>query len=292
MSKRSIKILSAFTALIISGCTQLGLGLANLPANLSNAKIKEDISYGSKDWQKLDIYIPGNPQKSKLPVITFFYGGRWSEGSKDLYRFIGKAFNDKGYIVVIADYSKYPSVKFPVFVNDAAAAIAWTYRNIDQYGGDNKNIFVSGHSSGAHIGALALADTRYLKEFDLTPDIVTAFAGIAGPYDFVPQAEDLKDMFGPPEQYPQMQVTSFIDGSEPPMLLLWGEKDTAVAERNHKLLSEKIREQDGDVEVKTYKDINHVEIVAALTWFWPYKTPVYQDILSFFEKHKKKEEKS
>lgn len=292
MKNRSTKILSAFTALILSGCTQVGLGIANLPANLSKAEIKENIAYGSEDWQKLDIYIPENSTEEKLPVVTFFYGGRWTDGSKDLYRFIGKAFNDKGYIVVIPDYSKYPDVKFPAFVNDAAAAIAWTYKNIDQYGGDHKNLFVSGHSSGAHIGALAFADARYLKEFDLTPNIVAAFAGMAGPYDFVPQDNDLKDMFGPPDQYPQMRVTTFIDGSEPPMLLLWGENDKAVWERNHKLLSEKILEKGGDVEVKTYKDIDHVGIIAALTWFMRGKAPVYEDILSFFEKHKTKEEKS
>ena len=287
--KKSAKILSAFTALIISGCTQVSLGVANLPAKFSDTEIKTDIAYGDEAWQKLDIYVPQNAKSKKLPVVTFFYGGRWTDGSKGMYQFVGQAFADEGYIVVIPDYSKYPDVKFPVFVEDAAAAIAWTYKNIEKYNGDRQNFFVTGHSSGAHIGSLAFADERYLKKYDLKPNIVTAFAGKAGPYDFIPEADDLKDIFGPPEKYPQMQVTSFIDGTEPPMLLLWGEQDKAVWARNHKRLSEKINKEGGRVEVKTYEELNHVEIIGSLTWFWRSKASVFNDIITFFEKHKTQE---
>lgn len=281
------KILLGISAFIMSGCTQIGLGVANLPIKFSNnIEIKRDIAYGKEDWQKLDLYIPKLVQEKKLPVVIFFYGGRWTEGSKDMYGFIGEAFGESNYIVAIADYSKYPKVKFPSFVEDGALAVSWVHDNVAQYGWDKKNLFITGHSSGAHIGALIAADQSYLKKLGKNNLIITAFAGMAGPYDFIPEAEDLKDIFGPPEKYPQMQLTSFIEGDEPPMLLQWGEKDTAVIARNHKLLSEKIITEKGQVEVITYPDLDHVGTISALTWFYRNKQPILNDILKFFDKHK------
>ena len=279
------KILSSLSVLVLTACTQVGLGIANLPVQFSDVEIKTDIAYGDKDIQKLDLYIPEISDKD-LPVLVFFYGGRWTDGSKDMYDFVGGAFAKKGYVVAIADYSKYPDVKFPTFVEDGAEAVAWVHDNIAQHKGDASKIFVSGHSSGAHIGALVATDERYLKALG-KKNIITAFAGLSGPYDFVPQAEDLKDMFGATEaEYSKTMVTSYIDGNEPPMLLLWGEKDQAVWARNHELLSKKIKDKGGAVEVKTYPELNHVETVGSLTWFWRKKAPILEDVDTFFTKYK------
>ena len=291
MPKISFKILFGFTALFLSGCTQVGIGIANIPAHFSDIKIYKDIAYGEEKWQKLDIYVPQKEKTEKLPVVVFFYGGRWTDGSKDMYAFVGKAFSDRGYIVVIADYSKYPKVRFPAFVTDGAKAVSWTYDNIADYNGDPENLFVSGHSSGAHIGALVTVDPQYLKAEGKNRHIIKAFAGLAGPYDFVPDAPDLEDMFGPPENYHKMRVTTFVDGKEPPMLLLWGEKDTAVWKRNLKLLKEKIKEKKGVVETKIYPDLNHVDIIAAFTWFLKQKSSVLDDVDAFFKKYKSEDKK-
>lgn len=287
MASNYFKIWTLFVTLIIGGGTQVGVGIANLPSKFSDMDVKKDIAYGQKDWQKMDLYIPNTAENIPLPVIVFFYGGRWTDGSKDMYAFVAKSFVDKGYVVAIADYSKYPNVKFPTFVEDGAKAIAWAHSNIAQYGGDADNLFVSGHSSGAHIGGLVTADERYLKAEGKSGDIIRAFAGMAGPYDFVPDAPDLKDMFGPPSNYSQMTVTSFIDGAEPPMLLLWGEKDDAVWQRNIDLLSNKIKEKGGLHEVKKYSQLDHVGIISSLTWFLRDKAPVLKDITDFFQKYKK-----
>lgn len=280
------KFLSGFTILILTGCTQAGVGVANLPARFGDLEIKKDISYGLEEEHKLDIYIPSSAKDKKLPVLVFFYGGRWSEGSKDMYAFVGEAFAQKDYIVVIADYQKYPDIKFPVFVEDGARAVAWVYNHIEDYNGDAGQIFLSGHSAGAHTAALLTADERYLAAEGIDKPIITAFAGLAGPYDFVPDAEDLKDIFGPPERYPQMRVTTFIDGSEPPMLLLWGDNDEAVWQRNIDLLEKKIKEENGVVEAKIYKGMNHVDIVAGLTWFFRGRSPVFNDVIEFFDQYR------
>ncbi|MEC8484521.1 MAG: alpha/beta hydrolase, partial [Pseudomonadota bacterium] len=180
----------------------------------------------------MDIYVPSSAKAERAPVLVFFYGGRWTDGSKEMYPFVAKTFLDLGYVVVIPDYRKYPDVKFPAFVEDGAQAVAWTLDNVAEYHGDSSRLFIMGHSAGAHIGALISADERYLAQLNHSTQNIKALAGLSGPYDFVPEEEDLKDMFGPPDQYPQMTVTNFIEGNEPPMLLLWGKEDELVGQRN------------------------------------------------------------
>jgi len=275
-----------FLAFIVSACTQAGFRAVNLGAGKNSDRVISDVAYGSKPWQKLDIYIPANPQHKKLDVVVFFYGGRWETGAKEDYRFAASAFNSRDFITVIPDYSKYPQVRFPEFVKDGAKALAWVHDNIGAYDGAKTRIHVAGHSAGAHIGALLTADERYLaNEGKKRSDVIHDFAGLAGPYSFTPDERDLKDMFGPPSRYPQMQVTSFIDGSEPPMLLMHGANDNTVEMYNLQRLIDSLKKQNGCYKSIIYPGINHVNIVLALSWVSKNKAPVLDDLTHFFNRH-------
>jgi acetyl esterase/lipase len=215
-------------------------------------------------------------------VVVFFYGGRWEVGDKSDYAFAGSSFAQQDFITVVPNYSKYPQVKFPVFVEDGAKAVAWTYDHIGEYNGRSGAIHVAGHSSGAHIGALITADKKYLAAEGKNIHVIKSFAGLAGPYDFTPDAPDLISIFGPPSQYPQMQVTTFIDGHEPPMLLLWGDADKDVYRSNLDKLVQRIQQKHGQVKTIIYPGVDHVQIVAALSWLNPSGAPVLADITHFF----------
>lgn len=246
-------------------------------------EVVHDVSYGPLPLQKLDIYVPADFRRKNLDVIVFFYGGRWTSGAKENYRFVGAAFTDKGFIVVIPNYQKYPQVRFPVFVEDGAKALAWVHDNIATYHGNPQRIHVAGHSAGAHIGALLAADAHYLaREGNSRSLVIHDFAGLAGPYAFTPDEADLEDMFGPPKNYPNMQVTTFIDGKQPPMLLLYGDADTTVRYANLEKLEQRIKQKGGVVYSKIYHDVDHAGLVGALSWFNPHHAPVVGDIATFF----------
>ena len=272
----------AMGSLLLSACTTLGLEVANIPAKWSHNTIVKNIAFGDDPLQKLDVYVPAKQKDTSKPVIVFFYGGRWESGSKDMYAFIGNKLANQGFVTVIADYRKYPQVRFPVFVQDGAKALAWVDEHIQAYGGDPHRIFVAGHSAGAHIGALLTADERYLNAVGKDRSLIKAFVGLAGPYDFVPQADDLKKMFAPPERYSQMQVTTFIDGSEPPMLLLWGSDDEEVARSNLDALVATCHQKGVPVESKIYPGVGHVDILANQIWFYPGSATALQDMTQFF----------
>lgn len=278
--------LIAFTAVLLTAaCSQAGLFVANIPPRFDDVTRHADIVFSEAHDLKLDVYAPEAGEDRNLPVIVFFYGGRWTDGDKDQYRFAGSALAGEGYVVVIPDYRKYPQVKFPAFAEDGADVVEWVTENISRYSGKPDVLFLSGHSAGAHTAAILATDESYLKERGVDPQIIKGFAGLAGPYAFTPEAEDLKDIFGPPEKYPQMRATNFIDESEPPMLLLRGENDTTVGAFNAERLAEALKARDIPVTVKNYEGVDHVGIVAALTIFRRDKAPVLEDMSAFFERY-------
>jgi acetyl esterase/lipase len=242
------------------------------------------VAYGPEPWQTLDIYIPKNTENKKLDVVVFFYGGRWTYGNKEDYGFIANALTQKNFITVIPDYSKYPQVRFPTFVEDGAKALAWVEEHIGKYNGDEKRIDVIGHSAGAHIGALLTSDAHYLgHEGKTIHETIHRFVGLAGPYAFIPDDPDLEEIFKPPENYPNMQVPTFIDGTEPPMLLLWGDKDTDVGRFNLERLYGRIHERGGKVETHVYPGVDHIGIIAPFVWFDKTKQPIFDVIIKFLK---------
>ncbi len=253
---------------------------ANIPAHIGTGFSKTTQNFGPENWQKLDIYTP-NHALDETPVVIFFYGGRWESGTRGEYAFIGATMAQHDYITVIPDYQKYPAVHFPQFVQDGAEAVAWVHQHYPGH-----DIFIMGHSAGAHIGALLTADTHYLAAVNLDAySVIKGFIGLSGPYDFTPDEPDLKDMFGPPGRYPQMQVTNFITGREPPMLLLWGQDDKDVGAFNHEKLAARIRAMQGRVQVITYPDVDHTGMLRALSAWGRSDSPIRRDVFDFLAEH-------
>lgn len=279
---RSCRTISALLPLALTACSSAAFTVANLPTYFEEITVVRDQMYGPNPSHLLDIYTSAHASNQLREVIVFFYGGRWTEGTKNDYRFVGATLVGRGYIVVIPDYRKYPDVRFPTFVEDGAKALAWVHGHIAEWQGDPQRIHVAGHSAGAHIGALLAADAHYLADLGKDRSIIRDFVGLAGPYSFTPSDPDLQDLFGPPANYPNMQVTTFIDGAQPPMLLLHGEADTRVKPYNLEKLRQRITEQGGCVRAITYPDVGHSGILAALSWLNPSSLPVVEDIVRFF----------
>lgn len=99
---------------------------------------------------KLDIYYPEN--KKDFSTIVWFHGGGMEGGSK----FVPKELTDQGFAVVAVNYRLSPRAKNPAYIEDAAEAVAWTFKNIEKYGGRKDRIFVSGHSAGGYINDMGL----------------------------------------------------------------------------------------------------------------------------------------
>jgi acetyl esterase/lipase len=239
---------------------------------------------GPDRWQQLDLYLPSHPKEKAFEVIVFLYGGRWTSGAKEDYRFVGATLAERGFLVVIPDYRKYPLARFPAFVKDGAKALAWVADHIAEFHGDPSQIHLAGYSAGAHMGALLAADGHYLADEGKDRSrIIADFTGLAGPYAFTPDQPDLEGMFGPPSNCPNMQVTTFIDGPQPPMLLLYGDRDRSVKSAHLEKLTRRITERGECVQSRIYQGADHTDLIGALSWWNPRQVSVVHDMASFFQ---------
>ncbi len=269
---------------LVSACTNLRALIANMPSYFDDVQYHIGIPFHPDTELTMDIYQPSKKTerlKGGYPIIVFFYGGGWTEGSKDIYRFIGSRFARKGYLVIIPDYRKYPEVRFPVFVEDSALAIGKAVQIAENYGGNPESIFLMGHSAGAHTAVLLATDERFLQSLDMSTKRIKGVIGLAGPYHFTPKSDELKAIFGRPDNYQNMQISNFIDGQEPPLLLLEGEDDTDVKKSNVEKLSAKLSQHGVSYVSKIYPRVDHVGLIASLSWLLNAKAPIEQDILNF-----------
>jgi len=268
----------------LCGCTQSQLFVINSLARFDNFTVVEDIPYSSHELNHLTIYLPENTASSHATVV-FFYGGCWGGCetiNKENYLFVAQALSKHGYTVVIPDYRRYPEVKFGAIIDDAKQSVEWVKAHIGEYGGNPDNIFLMGHSAGAHLGAMLTLNEDYLSS--MTIQSIKGFIGLAGPYDFLPFTDAYqKEVFGPEENYPSSQPINFVQGTEPPLLLLYGNGDTVVRPVNIEHLSAKVRQTGGCVETHRYEHLDHAGLLGALSVPLQNREPVLADIARFVD---------
>lgn len=159
-------------------------GLTLPPLGISaNVEAHKDIAYAGDDLpkHKLDVYVPKD--KKNFPVMVFFHGGGWKAGDRSEYPLLGNRFAKAGIGVVIPSYRLMPQNPYPTQMEDAAAALAWVYRNIAQYGGDASRIYVAGHSSGGHLASLLALDPKYLQKYEIPADAIHGVVSMSGAYN-------------------------------------------------------------------------------------------------------------
>ncbi len=289
MPRRPISPLARLMRLA-AGLAMLLPGLGCAPARLLNAVVPSsgfaldpDLAYGRLPRQQLDVYRP-EAASAPRPVVLFLYGGSWQFGSRGDYRFVGQALASRGLIAMVADYRVWPEARFPTFVEDAAAAIAWARQNAGRFGGDPARVYLMGHSAGAHIAALLALDERYLAEVGLTPTALAGVIGLAGPYDFLPITDPtLKQVFDVPDLRTTQPIT-FAGPDAPPALLATGEQDVTVAPANSERLAARLEQSGNEVELKRYRQIGHISIALALAAPFRWLAPVLDDVARFVER--------
>ena len=257
-------LLLSAALLFLTACAPAGLINSLTPSGAYT--LQDNLSYGPENRHRLDVYAPKEPAAGN-PVAVFFYGGTWSKGERNDYEFVGHALSRRGILVVIADYRVYPDVHFPAFVEDGARAVDWTFRNIQDLGGNPDLIFVMGHSAGAHIAALLATDPAYLERFHRHPEDLGGLIGLAGPYDFLPLESDrLRRIFSEDaETQRRSQPVEHVHSRMPPTLLLHGSADERVLPENAHSFARAIRDAGSKVEHIEYEGQGHTRILASVS---------------------------
>jgi acetyl esterase/lipase len=266
---------------MLSACTALSFGLANVPTYFLRVQRASDVAFGADARQRLDIYRPPASVGAARPVIVFWYGGSWDNGSKKDYRFVGVALARLGYLTVLPDYRLYPQVRFPLFIDDGAQAVAWVQRHAADYRGDPKRIILMGHSAGAHMAAMLALNRQYLQQAGVDPARIIGLIGLSGPYGLTPNTATLNDIFSAPFTPHDWQVLPYVSALAPPALLVHGRADKLVSVSNTEALSAALRARGVPVETRIYDARGHMDMLAALSLPGRLRAPVLHDIAQF-----------
>jgi acetyl esterase/lipase len=266
-------------AALLSGCHGALVWALNRPTEPPGAM--QSATYDAAHGLALDVHRPvAAPGGAGAPVVVFLHGGTWQHGRREDYRFVGAALAAHGVLVFVPDYRKAPAHPFPEFMADAAEAVAWARAHAREFGGDPDRLFLAGHSAGAHMAALLATDARYLRAVGLRPRQLRGVVGLSGPYDFLPITDArLRVVFGDGPLWRDSQPVDFVDGDEPPFLLLTGGADHLVRPRNSERLAGELRARGEPVELHVVDGVGHFAMVSGFRS--PHLSPALAETLRF-----------
>jgi dipeptidyl aminopeptidase/acylaminoacyl peptidase len=203
--------------------------------NNSNYEVFKNIPYYAqsirdtnaylKEQCLLDIYKPIG--KTNVPVIVWFHGGGLTGGTKS----IPKELLDYGFEIVSIEYRLSPKVKAPAYIEDAAAGTAWVFNNIEKYGGNTKQIFLSGHSAGGYLDLMIGLENKWLAKHGISND------SIAGLIPLSPQVithYTIRDENGISKYQPLIESYApiyHIKKNTPPIVLITGDREMELLGR-------------------------------------------------------------
>ena len=280
------------SALILLAAFGLAGGLAacapmkalNALAPASTHTLNKGVAYGSGPRQMLDVYRPTTVSPpGGWPVVAFFYGGSWNSGERGDYAFIGEALASRGMLALVADYRLYPAVRYPDFLRDCAAALAWGLDHADELGGNAQRVYVMGHSAGAYNAAMPALDARWLAPTGHTPRKLAGFIGLAGPYDFLPiENVDAQPVFFHPDYPADTQPLAFASANAPRTFLGAAKTDALVnPQRNSMGLATALQAAGTPVSLKLYRRVGHVTLLGAFARPLRWLAPVLDDVERF-----------
>jgi len=219
----------------------------------TNIRYYDDAQYKGDSYKAercvIDVYYPKNVKN--FATILWLHGGGITEGSKE----IPQALKDKGYCIIGVGYRLSPKVKAPAYIEDAAAATAWAFKNIASYGGDPSRIFLSGHSAGGYLDLMVGLDKKWLAKYNIDAN------KIAGLVPFSPQCIThftVRQEQGIPEKQPTIDEYAplyWVRGDAPPLLLITGNREMELLGRyeENAYLARMMK-------LNGHKDVRHFEL--------------------------------
>lgn len=148
---------------------------ARLPGRL-------DIAYGAAPGERLDVFAPEGA--ADAPIQVFIHGGYWRALDKSDFSHLAAPLVAAGACAVMVGYDLCPTVTLDTIVREVRAAVRWAYENAASFGGDASRLFVSGHSAGAHLAAMAMAHDWAAE--GLPGDVIKGVFAVSGVYALEP----------------------------------------------------------------------------------------------------------
>ncbi|TLX75308.1 alpha/beta hydrolase [Labilibacter sediminis] len=197
--------------------------------NISNIPYYNDSIYQSDEYMKercvLDVYYPAN--SDNYATIVWFHGGGLTGGEKE----IPLALKEKGICVVAVNYRLYPKIKAPVYIEDAAAAVSWVFKNIKNYRGDSSRIFISGHSAGGYLTSMIGLDKSWLQVHGVDANDIAGLIPFSGHAITHFTVRKERGILGTQAIVDSLAPLYHVRADAPPLLLITGDRELELLGR-------------------------------------------------------------
>jgi arylformamidase len=218
----------------------------------------ERVTYGPTEIEKLDIYRAKRPN---APVNIFLHGGAWRGGRSSASTYLAEPFIKAGAHFVIVDFIDVVEAGGSLFpmVDQVRRAVAWAYRNAASFGGDPNQLYLTGHSSGGHLGGCVVTND-WAKE-GLPLDILKGALLGSGMYDLKPVRLSQRGNYVKftDEMEEALSAQRHLDRLHTPLILTHGTLETPEFQRQTRDFAAAVKAAGKPAQLLVGKGYNHYE---------------------------------
>lgn len=221
-------------------------------------------AYGPTDIEKLDIYRTSRPN---APVNVYIHGGAWRNGKAKDFAFPAEVFVNAGAHFVVVDFVSVTETRGDLMpmIRQVRSAVAWVYKNAASFGGDPNRVYITGHSSGAHLSGCTLV-TDWQKDYGLPANIIKGGLLISGMYDLEPvrlsKRSDYVKFTDEVEQ--ALSSQRHLDKLNAPVIVAYGTQETPEFQRQNREFAAAVKAAGKSVELIVGEGFNHFEMQETL----------------------------
>jgi arylformamidase len=224
----------------------------------------ERVAYGASDDEKLDIY---KTHRANAPINIYVHGGAWRNGQAKEFAFPAEMFVNAGANFVVLDFVQVQNAggNLLPMAQQVRSAVAWVYRNAARIGGNAERIYITGHSSGAHLSGCALV-TDWQKHFALPANLIKGGLLISGMYDLKPVRLSKRSQYVKFTDEIEQGLSSqrHLDQLNAPIIVAYGTQETPEFQRQSREFAAAVTAAGKPVELIVAEGFNHFEMQETL----------------------------
>jgi len=222
------------------------------------------LAYGAKPIEGLDLY-PARGQNA--PIHVFIHGGAWRSGAAKDSAYQAETFVRAGAHYIALDFNNVIETQGDLMpmADQVRRALAWIYRNAASFSGDPNRIFLSGHSSGAHLAGVVLT-TDWQKQFGLTADLIKGGLCCSGMFDLKPARLSARSSYVKFTDEVEQALSSqrHLHLLSCPVVLGYGTLETPEFQRQSRDFAAALKALGKPVELLVGEGYNHFEMPETL----------------------------
>jgi arylformamidase len=232
---------------------------------LARARLGEPrrMSYGPTAIEALDIFCAPKPN---APVNIFVHGGAWRRNRAADYAVQAELFVRAGAHHWLLEFCNVDDTggDLTPMAEQVRRAVEWVYRNAASFGGDPDQLYLSAHSSGAHLAGCVV--TTDWVAAGLPANILKGALLASGMYDLTPVRLSKRSGYVTftDAVVEELSAIRHLDRLSTPLVLAYGTYESPEFQRQSRDFYAAVKSMGKPVELLIGEGCNHFEMVDTL----------------------------